>query len=110
MPRNRYQRATAHPRLEAAVLDRVLFSDLEAPAGDKGLSGAERRCLLRPLGLAPDGVFCLDVYLTGGMQRATDDGRDHLQSQTLLALCGLRSPCVESTFMGGRRESRMNTG
>ena len=37
------------------------------------------------------GVLCIVLHLTGGVQRATDDGREHLQSQTLLAFCGLRS-------------------
>ena len=41
--------------------------------------------------LTPDGVFCLDVHLTGGKQRAAHNGGDHFQSQTLLALCGFRS-------------------
>ena len=36
-----HQWATAHPGVEAAPLDRALFSDLEAPAGHRGLSGAE---------------------------------------------------------------------
>src|SRR5215831_1834565 len=40
-------------------------SDLEALAGDGSLSGAERRGLLWPSGLTPDGVFGLDVHLTG---------------------------------------------
>src|SRR4029453_14391828 len=79
----------AHTSMEASLVDRVLFSHLEAPAGDRGLSGAERGCLLRPSGLTPDGVFCLDVHLTGGMQRAAHNGRDHLQSEALLALCRL---------------------
>ena len=63
--------------MEAAPLDRVLFSDLEALAGDWGLSGAERGCVLRPSGLTLDGVFCLDVHLTGGMPRAAHDGGDY---------------------------------
>jgi hypothetical protein len=42
-------------------------------------------------------------------KRAAHDGGDHLQSEALLALCGLRSSWVESTFTGGGRESRMNT-
>jgi hypothetical protein len=53
--RHGHQRATADTGLEAAPLDRVLFSDLEALAGDGSLSGAERRGILRPLGTAPDG-------------------------------------------------------
>jgi len=36
------QRAAAHPGMEAAPLDRVLFSDLEALAGDGSLPGAQR--------------------------------------------------------------------
>ena len=73
-----HQRATAHPGVEAAVLDRVLFPDIEALAGDWGLSSADRGCLLRPSGLTLDGVFCLDVHLTSGMPRASHDGRTHL--------------------------------
>src|SRR4030095_15579396 len=98
--RNHHQRTAAHPGVEAAPLDRALLSDFEAPPGDWGLSSAERGCLLRPSGLTPDGVFCLDVHLTGGMQRAAHNGGDHLQSQTLLALCGLRSSWTQSTFTG----------
>ena len=38
---DRHQFAAAHPGVEAAVLDRVLFSDLEAPPGNRRLSGAQ---------------------------------------------------------------------
>src|SRR5262249_41044636 len=91
VPRHGHQRATADTGLEAAPLDRVLFSDLEALAGDGSLSGAERRGILRPLGTAPDGLFGVVLHLTRHLQRSTHDGRDYLQSQTPLALCGLRS-------------------
>ena len=86
-----HQRATAHTGMEAAPLDRALFSDLEAPAGDRRLPGAQRRCLLRPSGLAPDGLLGVVLHLTGHLQRAAHDGGDHFQSEALLALCGLRS-------------------
>ena len=33
------------------------------------LVATQRGCLLRPSGLTLDGVFCLDVHLTGGMPR-----------------------------------------
>ena len=65
-------------KAEAAALDRVLFSHLEAPAGDRGLSGAERGCLLRPSGLTPHGVLCIVVHLTGGVQKAAHNGGDYL--------------------------------
>ena len=38
--RNRPQRAAAHTGVEAAQLDRVVFSDLAAPPSARGLSGA----------------------------------------------------------------------
>src|SRR5262249_54999168 len=89
--RNHHQWPTSYTSMEAASLDRALFPDPQAPAGDWGLPGAKRRCLLRSSSLALDGMFCLDIHLTGGMQRAADDGGDYFQSQALLALCGLRS-------------------
>src|SRR5207244_10750434 len=76
--RHGHQWATTHTGMEAASLDRVLFSDFEALAGDGSLSSAERGCLLRPSGHTPDGVFGIVVHLTGGVQRAADDGGDHL--------------------------------
>ena len=72
-------------------VDRVLFSDFEALVGDRGLSGAQRRGVLRPLGHTLDGLLRVVLRLTGHLQRAHDDGRDHFQSEALLALCGLRS-------------------
>ena len=86
-----HQCAAAHTGVEAAPLDRVLFSDLEALVGDRRLSGAQRGCLLRPSGLTPDGLLCVVLHLTGDLQRAAHDGGDHLQSEALLALCRLRS-------------------
>src|SRR5262245_27788241 len=83
MSGDRHQRATAHPAVEAASLDRALFSDLKALAGHRGLSGAQRRCVLRPSDLTPHGVLSVVVHLTGGMQRAADGGRDPFQSQKL---------------------------
>ena len=88
---DRHQFAAAHPGVETAQLDRVLFSDLEALAGDWGLPGAQRGCVLWPLGPTPDGVLGVVLHLTGHLQRSTDDGGDHLQSEALLALCRLRS-------------------
>ena len=67
------------------------FRTLKHSAGNRRLSGAQRGCVLWSCGLTPHGVLCIVVYLTGDVQRAAHDGRDHLQSQTLLALCGLRS-------------------
>src|SRR6266446_1781687 len=95
--------------MEAAPLDRTLFSDLEALVGDRRLSGAQRRGVLWPSGLAPDGMLCVVLHLAGHLQRADDHGGDHLQSEALLALCRLRSSCTQSTFTEGGRESRMNT-
>jgi hypothetical protein len=40
--RHGHQRATTHTGMEAAPLDRALFSDLEALVGDRRLSGAQR--------------------------------------------------------------------
>src|SRR5215216_6398997 len=76
--RHGHQRATPHTGMEAAPLDRVLFSDLEALAGDGSLSGAERRGILRPLGTAPYGLFGVGLHLTGHLPRSTHDGRDYL--------------------------------
>ena len=42
------------------------------------LVATQRGCLLRPSGHTPDGMFGLDVYLTGGMPRAAHDGGDYL--------------------------------
>ena len=39
--------------------------DLEAPAGDRSLSGTERRCVLWPSGLAPHRVLGVVLHLTG---------------------------------------------
>src|SRR5215475_11491332 len=87
--RNRHQWPTAYTSVETAPLDRALFPDPQAPASDWGLPGAKRRCLLRSSRIAPHGLFCLDVHLTGGMPRAAHDGGDHFQFEALLALCGL---------------------
>ena len=76
--RNRSQCAPAHTGVEASLVDRALFSDLEALVGDRRLSGAQRRGVLRPLGTAPDGLFCVVLHFSGGVQRAADDGGDHL--------------------------------
>ena len=40
----------------------------------------------------PDGVLGVVLHLASHSQRSTHDGGEYLQSQTLLALCGLRSP------------------
>src|SRR5262245_46328456 len=66
-------------------------SDLEAPAGDGSLPAAERRGVLQPPGPAPDRVRGVVLHLADHLQRSTHNGRDYLQSQTLLALCRLRS-------------------
>ena len=85
MSRNRYQWTAAHSGMEAAPLDRALFSDLEAPPGNWRLPGAQRGCILRPLGLTPDGVLGIILHLTGGVQRAAHDGGNHFQFEALLA-------------------------
>jgi hypothetical protein len=58
----------------------------------------------RLLGALPrvafDGVFRVVLHLTGDPQGAVNDGGDHLQSETLLALCRLSSPRITRTFMG----------
>jgi hypothetical protein len=89
--RHDHPRAAAHPGVEAAVLDRVLCSNLAAPAGDWGLAGVERGCLLQPSGQTPDGVVRSVLHVSGDVQRAADEGRAHLQSAAFLALGGLRS-------------------
>src|ERR671913_211627 len=66
---NRHQFATAHAGVEAAELDRVLFSDLEAPAGHRCLPGAQQGCLLRSPGLTPDGVLGVVLYFAGYLQQ-----------------------------------------
>jgi hypothetical protein len=40
-PENGYQRAAAHTGMEAPLVNRVLFSDLEALVGDRRLPGAQ---------------------------------------------------------------------
>jgi hypothetical protein len=65
------------------------FRTLKALAGDRSLSGAQRGCILWPPGLTPDGLPCVVLHLAGHLQRADDDGGDYLQSEALLALCGL---------------------
>jgi len=77
--RHAHQWAAAHPGVEAAALDRVLFPDLEALTGDWGLSSVERGCLLRPFGLTLDGVLRVVLHLTGDLQKATDNGGDYFQ-------------------------------
>src|SRR5262245_29689577 len=54
---DRAERSTADPQVAPAPRDRARFSDLAAPTGDRGLPGAERGYLLRPSGLAPDGLW-----------------------------------------------------
>ena len=76
---------------KARVLDEDLREDFEALVGDGSLSGAQRGCVLRPSGLAPDGMLGVVLHFAGHLQRADDDGGDHLQSEALLALCRLRS-------------------
>jgi hypothetical protein len=39
--RHKHQRTAAHPGVEAPLVDRVLFSDLEALVGDRGLPGTQ---------------------------------------------------------------------
>jgi hypothetical protein len=60
-----HQFAAAHSGVEASQLDRALLSDLEAPAGDRGLPGAQRRCVLRPPGLTPDGPSESEAVTSG---------------------------------------------
>jgi hypothetical protein len=77
--------------MEAAPLDRALFSDLEALAGDGSLLNAQRRGILRQLGAMSDRLLCVVLHLPGDVQRAAKDGGDYFQSEALLALCRLRS-------------------
>src|SRR5205823_686284 len=66
-------RAAADPSVAPSPLDRVLLSNPEAPIGHRGLSGAQRRCLLWPLGLTPDGLLCVILHHTSDLQRPDDD-------------------------------------
>ena len=66
------------PAVAAAHLDRVCLSDPEASVGDRGVSGAQRRRLLWAPGVASDGEFHLVLHRACHLQRASDDGRDHL--------------------------------
>src|SRR4029453_170279 len=66
--------ATADPSVAPSPLDRVLLSDPEAPVGHGGLSGAQRRCLLWPLGLTPDGLLRVILHHASDLQRPDDDG------------------------------------
>jgi hypothetical protein len=75
---DRHQFTAAHTGVEASQLDRTLLSDLEALISDWSVPSAERGCLLRSSGLTPDRVFGIVLHLTGGVQRAADDGGDHL--------------------------------
>ena len=86
------QRLHARERLECdrlqTQMDCALLADLEARAGDRSLSGAKRGGVLRSPGLTPHGVIGVVLHLTRDLQRTDDDGRNHLQSEALLALCG----------------------
>ena len=89
MPGDDHQFAASHTGMEAAQLDRVLFSNFEALAGCWGLPGSQRGGVLRPPRLTPDGVLGVVLHLAGHLQRSTHNGRDHLQFEALLALCRL---------------------
>jgi hypothetical protein len=75
------------PSMEAAELDRVGVADPAASVGDRGVSGTQRRRLLGAAGTASHGQLHLVLHLACDLQRAPDDGRDHLSSEALLALC-----------------------
>jgi hypothetical protein len=77
-----------------------VFRTLKASLGHRGLSGAQRRRLLWPLGAALDRVFCVVLHLTCDLQGARDHGGDHFQFEALLAFCGLSSSGITRTFMG----------
>jgi hypothetical protein len=62
---DRAERSTVDSTVATAQLDRVLFSNLEALAGDRGLPGAQRRCLLRPSRVTLDGLLGVVLRLTG---------------------------------------------
>ena len=102
--------AAVDSALAASHLDRVWLSDPEAPVGHRGLPGAQRRGLLWARGVTADGMLCPVLHHAGCRQRAHDDGRDRLESEALLAFCGLRSPGVTRTFMEYRAEDSMNAG
>src|SRR5712691_351287 len=54
---DRAERPTVDPTVATASLDCVRITDPEASVGHRGLSGAQRRRLLWPPGVAFDGVF-----------------------------------------------------
>ena len=91
-------------------LDRVCLSDTEASVGDRVVSSAQRRCLLWALRVTSDGEFRAVLHVACDLQKAPDDGGDHLQSQALLALCGFGSAGITSTFIGYEWENHMLTG
>ena len=66
--------ATADPSVAPSPLDRVLLSDPEAPVGHGSLSSAQRRRLLWPLGLTPDGLLRVILHHAGDLQRTDDNG------------------------------------
>jgi hypothetical protein len=72
----RLRRLHARERLERdrlqAQQDCALLADLEARAGDRSLSGAERGCVRRLPGLTPQGVLGVVLYLTHDLQWRRD--------------------------------------
>ena len=100
----------ADASVAAAPLDRVGLAGAEASVGDGVVSSAQRRCLLGAPGVTSDREFRLVLHVARSLQRAPDDGRDHLSSEALLAFCRSRSPGMTSTFIGDSPKNRMNTG
>src|SRR6266849_1845829 len=66
-------------------------------------------CLLWASGLASDGELCLILHVACDLQRVSDHGGNHLESEALLAPCRSGSPGITSTFIRIQREKRMNT-
>ena len=97
---DRAERPTVEPQVATAQLDRVRVSDPEASVGYRVLSGAQRRRLLWPPGVAFDGVFRVVLHFACDLQGASDHGGDYLQSEALLAVCRFTSPGITSTFIG----------
>ena len=50
------------------------------------------------------------LHVAGHLQRACNDGRDHLSFKALLAFCRSQSPCITSAFIEYRWESHMERG
>jgi len=81
----------------------------QASAGDRSLSGAKRRRLLRALGSAFDGELSPVLYEPSDLQGSGNDGRDRIPFETSLVQCNLWTPWAIWGFMRHHAETRVNT-